>query len=100
MEVVPKGSDFIEKKKKISTINACETPLLYVLSPPFCSRRSGDSGAAIDYSKPPAGATWTAAGGFALAGVTQEREAGRYIRERSSWALLRSELPRIGAPKE
>ncbi len=26
------------------------------------------------YSKPPAGATWTAAGGFALAGVTQERE--------------------------
>ena len=35
MEVVPKGSNFIEKKKKkISTINACETPLLYVLSPP------------------------------------------------------------------
>ena len=26
------------------------------------------------YSKPLAGATWTAAGGFALAGVTQERE--------------------------
>ena len=26
------------------------------------------------YSKPPAGATWTAAGGFALAGVIQERE--------------------------
>ena len=26
------------------------------------------------YSKPPAGATRTAAGGFALAGVTQERE--------------------------
>ena len=52
------------------------------------------------YSKPPAGATWTAAGGFALAGVTQEREAGHYMRERSSWALLRSDLPRIGAPKE
>ena len=29
MEIVPKGNDFIEKKKKISTINACETPLLY-----------------------------------------------------------------------
>ena len=26
------------------------------------------------YSKPPAGATWTAAGDFALAGVIQERE--------------------------
>ena len=26
------------------------------------------------YSKPPAGATWTAARGFALAGVIQERE--------------------------
>ena len=26
------------------------------------------------YSKPPAGATWRAAGGFALAGVPQERE--------------------------
>ena len=26
------------------------------------------------YSKPPAGTTWTAAGGFTLAGVTQERE--------------------------
>ena len=52
------------------------------------------------YSKPPAGATRTAAGGFALAGVTQEREAGHYMRERSSWALLRSDLPRIGAPKE
>ena len=98
MEVVPKGSDFIEKK--IAPLNACETPLLYVLSPPFCSRRAGDSGAAIDYSKPPAGTTRTAAGGFALAGVTQEREAGHYMRERSSWALLRSDLPRIGAPKE
>lgn len=52
------------------------------------------------YSKPPAGGTWTAAGGFALAGVTQEREAGHYMRERSSWALLRSDLPWIGAPKE
>ena len=59
-----------------------------------------DSGAAIGYSKPPAGATWTTAGGFALAGVTQEREAGHYMRERSSCALLRSDLPRIGAPKE
>ena len=98
MEVVPKGSNFIEKK--IAPLNACETPLLYVLSPPFCSRRAGDSGAAIDYSKPPAGTTRTAAGGFALAGVTQEREAGRYIRERRSWALLRSDLPWMGAPKE
>ena len=70
MEVVPKGSNFIEKK--IAPLNTCETPLLYVLSPPFCSRRAGDSGAAIDYSKPPAGTTRTAAGGFALAGVTQE----------------------------
>ena len=34
MEVVPKGSNFIEKKKKIAPLNACETPLLYVLSPP------------------------------------------------------------------
>ena len=59
-----------------------------------------ESGAAIDYSKPPAGDTRTAAGGFALAGVTQEREAERYIRERSSWALLRSDLPLMGAPKE
>ena len=100
MEIVPKGSDFIEKKKKISFKNACDTPLLYVLSPPSCSRRTSDSGAAIDYSKPPAGATRTAAGGFALAGVTQEREAGHYMRERSSWALLRSDLPWMGAPKE
>ena len=99
MEVVPKGSNFIEKKKKIAPLNAWETPLLYVLSPPFCSRRAGESGAAIDYSKPPADTTRTAAGGFALAGVTQEREA-HYMRERSSWALLRSDLPRIGAPKE
>ena len=52
------------------------------------------------YSKPPAGATRTAAGGFALAGVIQEREARRYIRERSSSALLRSDLPLMGAPKE
>ena len=51
------------------------------------------------YSKPPAGTTRTAAGGFALAGVTQEREA-HYMRERSSWALLRSDLPWMGAPKE
>ena len=44
MEVVPKGSNFIEKKKKkIAPLNACETPLLYVLSPPFCSRRTSDS---------------------------------------------------------
>ena len=43
MEVVPKGSNFIEKK--IAPLNACETPLLYVLSPPFCSRRMSDSGA-------------------------------------------------------
>ena len=57
-------------------------------------------GAAIDYSKPPAGTTRTSAGGFALAGVTQGREAGHYMRERSSWALLRSDLPWIGAPKE
>ena len=36
----------------------------------------GSSGqlARREYSKPPAGATRTAAGGFALAGVTQERE--------------------------
>ena len=36
----------------------------------------GSSGllASEGYSKPPAGATRTAAGGFALAGVTQERE--------------------------
>ena len=36
----------------------------------------GSSGqlARREYSKPPAGATWTAAGGFALAGVIQERE--------------------------
>ena len=35
MEVVPKGSDFIEKKKKkIAPLNACDTPLLYVLYPP------------------------------------------------------------------
>jgi len=27
MEVVPKGSDFIEKK--IAPLNTCETPLLY-----------------------------------------------------------------------
>ena len=52
------------------------------------------------YSKPPAGTTRTAAGGFALAGVTQERESGHYMRERSSWALLRSDLPWMGAPKE
>ena len=52
------------------------------------------------YSKPPAGNTRTAAGSFALAGVTQEREAGHYMRERSSWALLRSDLPWMGAPKE
>ena len=71
-----------------------------VLSSPSCSRRMSESGAAIDYSKPPAATTRTAAGGFALAGVTQEREAGHYIRERSSWALLRSDLPWIGAPKE
>ena len=47
MEVVPKGSNFIEKKKKkkIAPLNACETPLLYVLSPPFCSRQTSDSGA-------------------------------------------------------
>ena len=32
MEVVPKGSNFIEKK--IAPLNACETPLLYVLYPP------------------------------------------------------------------
>ena len=100
MEIVPKGSDFIEKKKKIAPLNTCETPLLYVLSPPSCSRRAGDSGAAIDYSKPPAAVLVVPAEGFALAGVTQEREAGHYMRERSSWALLRSDLPRIGAPKE
>ena len=29
MEVVPKGSNFIEKKKKIAPLNPCETPLLY-----------------------------------------------------------------------
>ena len=30
MEVVPKGSNFIEKKKKkIAPLNACETPLLH-----------------------------------------------------------------------
>jgi len=29
MEVVPKGSNFIEKKKKIAPLNACETLLLY-----------------------------------------------------------------------
>ena len=29
MEVVPKGSNFIEEKKKIAPLNACETPLLY-----------------------------------------------------------------------
>ena len=29
MEIVPKGSDFIEKKKKIAPLNTCETPLLY-----------------------------------------------------------------------
>ena len=29
MEVVPKGSNFIEKKKKIAPLNTCETPLLY-----------------------------------------------------------------------
>ena len=36
----------------------------------------GSSGLPADkgYSKPPAGATRTAAGGFALAGVIQERE--------------------------
>ena len=36
----------------------------------------GSSGllASEGYSKPPAGATWTAAGGFALAGVIQEQE--------------------------
>ena len=46
MEVVPKGSNFIEKKKKkIAPLNACDTPLLHVLSPPFCGRRAGDSGA-------------------------------------------------------
>lgn len=44
MEVVSKGSNFIEEKK-IVPLNACETPLLYVLSPPFCSRRMSDSGA-------------------------------------------------------
>ena len=99
MEIVPKGSDFIEKKKKIAPLNACETPLFYSPLPASCSRRAGDSGAAIDYSKPPAGDTRTAAGGFALAGVTQEREA-HYMRERSSWADLRSDLPWMGAPKE
>ena len=38
--------------------------------------REGRSGllASEGYSKPPAGATRTAAGGFALAGVTLERE--------------------------
>ena len=38
--------------------------------------REGRSGllAGEGYSKPPAGTTRTAAGGFALAGVTQERE--------------------------
>ena len=101
MEIVPKGSDFIEKKKKkIAPLNTCETPLFYSPLATSCSRRMSDSGAAIGYSKPPAGTTRTAAGGFALAGVTQEREAGHYMRERSSWALLRSDLPRIGAPKE
>ena len=35
---------------------------------------SGGLPAGEGYSKPPAGATWTAAGGFALAGVIQERE--------------------------
>lgn len=64
--------------------------------------REGRSGllAGEGYSKPPAGTTRTAAGGFALAGVIQERESGHYIRERSSWALLRSDLPWMGAPKE
>ena len=64
--------------------------------------REGSSGLLTGegYSKPPAGTTRTAAGGFALAGVPQERESGHYIRERSSWALLRSDLPWMGAPKE
>ena len=63
--------------------------------------REGSSGLLTGegYSKPPAGTTRTAAGGFALAGVTQEREA-HYMRERSSWADLRSDLPWMGAPKE
>ena len=62
----------------------------------------GSSGlpAGKGYSKPPAGTTRTAAGGFALAGVTQEREAGHYMRERRSLALLRSSLPSMEAPKE
>ena len=64
--------------------------------------REGSSGLLTGegYSKPPAGTTRTAAGGFALAGVIQERESGHYMRERSSWALLRSDLPWMGAPKE
>ena len=64
--------------------------------------REGSSGLLTGegYSKPPAGTTRTAAGGFALAGVPQERESGHYMRERSSWALLRSDLPWMGAPKE
>ena len=63
----------------------------------------GSSGllASEGYSKPPAGATRTAAGGFALAGVTpRARAAGRYIRERRSLALWRSSLPSMEAPKE
>lgn len=64
--------------------------------------REGRSGllAGEGYSKPPAGTTSTAAGGFTLVGVTQEQESGHYMRERSSWALLRSDLPWMGAPKE
>ena len=48
--------------------------------------REGSSGLLTGegYSKPPAGTTRTAAGGFALADVTQERESGHYMRERSS----------------
>ena len=53
------------------------------------------------YSKPPAGATRTAAGGFALAGGDPRAGVtGRYIRERRSLALWRSSLPSMEAPKE
>ena len=65
-----------------------------VLSPPSCSRRAGDSGATIDYSKPPAGATWTTAGGFALASVPQEweRQSATYASEALGHSCARTYL--------
>ncbi len=46
MEVVPKGSDFIEKKKNQHRKRLQHTAIIYSPFLASCSRRAGDSGAA------------------------------------------------------